>query len=258
MPFVELQNHVCFFNVFNDSSSDNCSIYSWHSQRDRCLWGIPDSCFSISSFLKLGNFRLIVSLILLLQIFSVFGSTRIISILPNGTGPFWGIPDSIYSFTYYNYSPKGTGALGNLQIHVCSNLSSYSTCSVVSYYSQGGGPLGNWRFMFCILAYLSSPWFSPYSKRGGRLWGDSDSLLFSIDSASCSDHSHSQRDGNSRLLFLQLVIPKFADIWGNSDYYPCFQLLPTGRVPSTSYDQSSQRNKCLLGRFMCVQLFWLF
>ena len=88
MPFVELQNHVCFFNVFNDSSSDNCSIYSWHSQRDRCLWGVPDSCFSISSFLKLGNFRLIVSLILLLQIFSVFGSTRIISILPNGTGPF--------------------------------------------------------------------------------------------------------------------------------------------------------------------------
>ena len=53
--------------------------------------------------------------------------------------------------------PKGTGALGNLQIHVCSNLSSYSTCSVVSYYSQGGGPLGNSRFMFCILAYLSSP-----------------------------------------------------------------------------------------------------
>ena len=79
-------------------------------------------------------------------------------------------------------------------------------------------------------------------------------MFFSIDSASCSDHSHSQRDGNSRLLFLQLVIPKFADIWGNSDYYPCFQLLPTGRVPSTSYDQSSQRNKCLLGRFMCVQL----
>ena len=83
-----LSSRIMFFHVFTDSTSDNFSIYFCHSQRDKCLWGVPDSCFSISSFLKLGNFRLIVSLILLLQIFSVFGSARIISIPPNGTGPF--------------------------------------------------------------------------------------------------------------------------------------------------------------------------
>ena len=44
-----LSSRIMFvFNVFNDSTSDNCSIYYCHSQRDRCLWGIPDNCFSNS------------------------------------------------------------------------------------------------------------------------------------------------------------------------------------------------------------------
>ena len=47
MPVVEFQNHVCFVNVFNDSTSDTCSIYYCHptgtgSQRDGPLSGIPD------------------------------------------------------------------------------------------------------------------------------------------------------------------------------------------------------------------------
>ena len=126
--------------------------------------------------------------------------------------------------------PRGR-AFGELKIHVL-HISLLIIAMIFSLFQERRAPLGGFRFI----------------------------VFFSFDSASCSDHSHSQRDGNSRLLFLQLVIPKFADIWGNSDYYPRFQLLPTGRVPSTSYDQSSQRNKCLLGisRFMCVQLFWLF
>ena len=44
-------------------------------------------------------------------------------------------------------------------------------------------------------------------REAGAFGGIPVHCFFSIDSSSCSDHSHSQRDGNSRLLFLQLVIP---------------------------------------------------
>ena len=76
MPVVEFQNHVVLlFNVFSASTSDNCSTYYCHSQRPKGT----GAC---------GEFQIHSSLIILLQIFSVFGSTRTISILPNGTGPF--------------------------------------------------------------------------------------------------------------------------------------------------------------------------
>ena len=84
--------------------------------------------------------------------------------------------------------PKGAGAFEELKIHVL-------------------------HTSLLIIAMIS-----PYSKRGVRLLGNSRFIVFFLLVLLLiyfsHDYSHSQKDGNSRLLFLQLVIPKFG---GNSD-----------------------------------------
>ena len=127
--------------------------------------------------------------------------------------------------------------LGNLQIHVCSNLSSCSRCSVVSYYSQGAGAFGELKIHVLHISLLIIAMISPYSKRGGRLLGNTRFMAFFSSWFYfwyCShDYSHSHKDGNSRLLFLQLVIPKFG---GNSDSWSLWCLWG---VPDSCFSISS-------------------
>ena len=75
---------------------------------------------------------------------------------------------------------------------------------LVLFIPKGAGAFWELKIHVLHISPLIFAMISPYSKRGGRLLG----LYFRY----CSrDYSHS---GNSRLLFLQLVIPKFG---GNSD-----------------------------------------
>ena len=149
-------------------------------------------------------------------------------------------------------------------------------------FPRGRVPLRNWRFMFCILAYLSSPWFSPYSKRGVRLLGNSRFIVcfcwFYFWYIFLMIILIPKKTGIPGSCFCNWSFPNLGEIlihglsliqlqvFWNYPHCPSIAngaaLLRSSRfivcyTNSTSYDQSSQRDRCLLGisRFMCVRLF---